>query len=80
MRDNNIMYDTSCVSVQYSTNATLLWPFTNDVMPVPRCDIGIPPSLPFPGLYAFISHINFAMCEDGSYNLGLLIKITSNMI
>ena len=59
MGDNNIMYDTSCVSVKYSTNATLLWPFTNDVMPVPVCDIGKSPSLPFPGMYAFISHMFF---------------------
>lgn len=54
MGDNNILYDTSCVSVQYSTNTTLLWPFTNDVMPVPACDIGKAPSTPFPGLWEFM--------------------------
>lgn len=54
MNANNIMYDTSCVNVQYSTNATLLWPFTNDVMPVPTCDIGKSPSLEFPGSWEFM--------------------------
>ena len=49
MADNNLLYDSSCVNVQYSSNDTYLWPFTLDVMPVPACDIGAAPTKPFPG-------------------------------
>lgn len=54
MGDNNILYDTSCVSVQYSSKETFLWPYTLDVMPVPACDIGKAPSKPFPGKWEFM--------------------------
>ena len=45
MRNNGIVYDTSCANVAY------YWPYTLDVMPMAHCDIGAAAELSFPGKY-----------------------------
>ncbi|XP_060601484.1 chitin deacetylase 7-like [Ruditapes philippinarum] len=46
---SNLLYDSSCSSVSFSSANTLIWPYTFDYMPTAACDNGNAPTLPFPG-------------------------------
>ncbi|KAL3885776.1 hypothetical protein ACJMK2_025815 [Sinanodonta woodiana] len=51
---NGLQYDSSCASVELSHKNTLVWPFTYDYVPGPRCDIGNGPNNSFPGKWEFM--------------------------
>jgi len=55
IKDVGLVYDSTCVSKDYTSKENLLWPYTYDFVDgTPSCTIGSPPTKAYPGLWQFL--------------------------
>jgi hypothetical protein len=55
IKDVGLAYDSTCVSLEYTSKDNLLWPYTYDfVTGTPECTIGSSPTQEYPGKWQFL--------------------------
>ncbi|GFS01576.1 chitin deacetylase 9 [Elysia marginata] len=55
IKDNKLVYDSTCVSIEYMDKDSLLWPYTYDYIEnTPECTIGKTVTKSYPGFWQFI--------------------------
>ncbi|KAK3799933.1 hypothetical protein RRG08_064824 [Elysia crispata] len=55
IKENKLVYDSTCVTLEYMDKNSFLWPYTYDYIErTPTCTIGKTPTKPYPGKWQFL--------------------------